>query len=264
MSYWALHRGFSMPQKKISAAKYTARMMIGFFLAPLDSVYSLLKGMFYFLLDPLNYVYKDRVPGDRAGRDFFATFALSRIAAVFVVGACILGFLGIVHPLLPFVTPISPDAMISSVDSFNTIVKAAFITTFWTLSARTLGAFIGAIPDLIYHRFLNENLYKNSMGFDCTDKGCSTISNMVMRKGLTMAAKAAFIGEAASYKLEVRESVKGNGFFEHLPTCSQVSTNNTQSPSLPEPYNSISMPADGDNLANSEPRSSVHSPESRF
>lgn len=234
-----------MRQKEVGATKYIVRMMIGFFLAPLDSLYGLLKGMFYFLLNPVNYLYKDRVSGDKAGRNFFVTFALSRIAAVFVAGGCILGFLGILHPLLPFVTPISPDAMLSFVDSFNTILKAAFITTFWTISARTLAAFIGVIPDLIYHRFFNKNLYKNSLGFDCADKDRSTISTMIIHKALGIAAKTAFIGEAGSWDVQVREFVKGDGFFE----------NSNQPKSLSNDLdNSLSMPAAGEDLANSESR----------
>ncbi len=130
-----------------SHVKLCLRSAAGVMLAPIDGVYGLLKGSFYFIKyftverNGDRYFYptlENNIANDAAARVMPVATGLARVAAVNMGVLCVLGSLDIIS--IPGITAIQAG-------SFEAITKTVGIAIGWTVLARGIGAFVGAIFD---------------------------------------------------------------------------------------------------------------------
>lgn len=125
--------------------------VFAFLFAPIDAVFGLFKGLYYFITAPRGeYVWgisnrevesnNQQTVGDLGGRAATASTNLRRIFAVAVVVLCVLGFVGALLAPIPGVTPLYTLTILG-------VLKAAGITAAWTTAARLVGGAVGAVVD---------------------------------------------------------------------------------------------------------------------
>lgn len=178
-------------QREHTKSQRFFRMGLGFLFAPLDGLYGLFKGAYYFLTSKYVYHSEPRKKiGDSIAKRFFLTIGLARIATVFVSILCILGFVGALAVPIPGVTPLYTATVLG-------ILKAIGVTTGWAIVGRAVG-FVGAGLDYLFYRLYKfPSLLKDSRTLK---EGEVSYNKMIYEFGIVCLAGAAtntFFGEGA-------------------------------------------------------------------